>query len=121
MILDGFYDDARAAIRAKFLGKRVAITECATTVPEDLEWATGTVVRIEFGTFGYEGEGDARFWLEDVTDAGRNEQVARARRRQASGRIARPGTSYEPVTVNPKDRKCKVMVSNNYTQIDILD
>ena len=110
MILDGFYDAARDAIRAKFLGKRVTITECATTVPEDLEWATGTVVDIEIGTFGYEGEGDAMFWLEDVADAGRNEQVARAR-----------GTSYEPVTVNPKDRKCSVMVSNSYTQIDILD
>ena len=104
MTLDGFYNDARSNIRAQFLGKRVRITDCATTVPECLDHIEGVVEEIEFGSFGYEGEGDALFWMVEVTDA--SSMVWRWNSTTA-GAVA--------------DGRGKVMVSNKYTQIEFLD
>jgi hypothetical protein len=111
MILDGFYTDARTAIQNAFLGKRVRMTDCATTVPDDLEWIEGVVEEIEFGSFGYEGEGDALFRMVEVTDAGYIEY-------DFNGRLGERSTE---VHVGLLEGRGTVMVSNKYTKIEVLD
>lgn len=107
MTLDGFYDDARQAIRAQFMGKVVRITDAATSYPEEPEWATGRVTFIEFGHFGPHGEGDALFHLADVTDAGYTDFV---------------GDSADLVRVQdvPEDGTVAVKIHSLYTKIEVL-
>ena len=110
MTLDGFYTDARTAIQNAFLGKRVRMTDCATTSPDCLEWIEGVVEEIEFGSFGYEGEGDALFYLVEVTDAGYTEY-------DSTGRLG-DGSTEVHIGLPAGGT---VMVSNKYTKIEVLD
>lgn len=111
MTLDGFYNDARHNIRAQFLGRRVRITDCATTAPDCLEYIEGVVEEIEFGSFGDEGEGDALFRMVDVTDAGYIEY-------DFNGRLGERSTEVRP---DLPEGRGTVMVSNKYTKIEVLD
>ena len=108
MTLDGFYTPARTAIQNAFLGKRVRVTDCATTAPDCLEWIEGVVKEIEFGSFGYEGEGDALFHLVEVTDAGYIEY-------DFNGRLGEQSTEVHVAL----PAGGTVMVSNKYTKIEV--
>ena len=65
--LQRYWNAIEKQLNRDFVGKKVRFSDLATTVPDDPTDAVGVVTRVEVGTFGYEGEGDALFFLDGDT------------------------------------------------------
>ncbi|MHC4071880.1 MAG: hypothetical protein ACYSUC_02530 [Planctomycetota bacterium] len=50
-----------------FVGKKVRFSDLEASFLDDPTDAVGVVTRVEIGSFGYEGEGDALFFLDSDT------------------------------------------------------
>lgn len=62
-----YWKDLEDQLNRDFVGKKVRFSNLATTLNSDPTDAVGVVTRVKVGSFGYDGEGDALFFLDSDT------------------------------------------------------